>query len=90
MSGNFVNISRLRELWDFNESEGVRVCCVPSVARALRGWPEGSLKSRSFRVYGVTNMFSAELEPHTQNLVPRRSILREKAAVLANGAERPT
>ena len=40
---------------------------------SLRGWPEGSLKSR---VYGVTNMFSAELEPHTQNLVPRRSIRR--------------
>ena len=55
--------------------EGVRVCCILSIARALHGWPEGSLKSRSFRVYGVTNMFSAELEPHTQNLVPRRSMV---------------
>ena len=75
MSGNFVNISCSRELQDFNESEVVRVCCVLSVARALRGWPEGSLKSRSFRVYGVTNMFSAELEPHTQNLVPHRCMV---------------
>ena len=34
----------------------------------LRGWPEGSLKSRSSRVYGVTNMFSAEqTNPHTHS-----------------------
>ena len=30
---------------------------VPSAARTLRGWPEGSFKSG---MYGVHNMFSAE------------------------------
>ena len=46
----------------FREPEGLRVCSVPSVARALRGWPEGFMKSRIPRVYGVHNMFSAEPE----------------------------
>ena len=35
-------------------------CGVLNVARPLHGWPEGSLKSCSSRVYGVINMFSAE------------------------------
>ena len=39
-------------------------------------------------------MFSAELEPHTQTLVPRRSVVEHFEniffSVLANGAERPT
>ena len=55
-------------------TRGCPLLYVPSVARALRGSPEGALKSRSSQVYGVTNMFSAELEraPHKQNLVSRR------------------
>ena len=50
-------------------TRGRPLCSVPSVARALRGSPEGSLKSRSSRVYGVTNMFSAEL--HTNKTLCR-------------------
>ena len=43
----------------FHEPESLRICIVPSVARAIRGWLEGALKSSMSRVYGVHNMFSA-------------------------------
>ena len=53
-------VLRARDILDFNEPESLRICIVPSVARAIRGCLEGSLKSSMSRVYGVHNMFSAE------------------------------
>ena len=60
LSTTVLYVLRARDIPDFNEPECLRVCSVPSAARALRGWLEGSLKSGMSRVYGVHNMFSAE------------------------------
>ena len=53
-------VLRARDILDFNEPESLRICIVPSVAMAIRGWLKGSLKSSISRVYGVHYMFSAQ------------------------------
>ena len=68
----FICVCAWGDILDFNEPESLRICIVPSVARAIRGCLEGSLKSSMSRVYGVHNMFSAE-RARASN--PRASVL---------------